>query len=347
MQHTISKKNNFDLLRLLFSITVFLVHSPVLSKKAELAFITKYLSSAVAVNSFFVISGFLVTMSFYSSSSKTDYFIKRARRIYPAYTAVILISAVAGLLLTTLPFTSYFSFDLLKYLFANLSFLNLLQPALPGVFDSNSMSSVNGALWSIRFEVLFYTIIPLTVLFSRKYNKKYFCLLSISTILFFKYISQVIAVKISSAPFALLLNLAPEIFLYFICGSFLYIFHKDFKKWAHLLFTVAFTGYFVAKLSGFNFLMPFFISFIVIYFACEFKFLGNWGKYGDFSYGIYIWHFPILQTMISLGLFDKTPYIALALSTLIILGFAWLSWHFIEKRFLKRSSHYILSTIQK
>lgn len=345
MQQTISKKNNFDLLRLLLSITVFLVHSSILSKRAELAVITRYLSSEVAVNSFFVISGFLVTMSFYNSSSKTDYFIKRARRIYPAYFSVIFISTFLGLLLTTLPFKSYLSFDLLKYLLANLSFLNLLQPALPGVFASNSMSAVNGALWSIRFEVLFYTTIPIAVLFIQKYNKKYFCLFVFFIVLLLGYFSKAMAGELNSAPFTMLLKITPEIFLYFICGSFLYLFYKDFTKYSHLLFAVSIAGFLISKTAGFNSANPFFISIIVIYFACRFKHLGNWGKYGDFSYGIYIWHFPVLQTIISLNLFDKKPYMALALSTLIIFIFAWFSWHFIEKRFLKRNSHYIRSTL--
>lgn len=96
MKQAINKKNNFDLLRLLFSTTVFLVHAYELTKHPQLAFITKFLNSAVAVNAFFVISGFLVTMSYLNSSSAAEYSIKRIRRIYPAYVTVILLSVTAG-----------------------------------------------------------------------------------------------------------------------------------------------------------------------------------------------------------------------------------------------------------
>ena len=339
------KKNNFDLIRLILSSTVFLVHASVLSQKEELSIITKILSSEVAVNAFFVISGFLVTFSFCNAASSKDYFQKRIRRIYPAYVFVIIISALVGFFLTDLPFKNYVSLDLIKYIVANLSFLNIIQPALPGVFGNNSMPAVNGALWTIRFEVLFYTIIPVFSYLLIRFNKKFMAFAVVPAIILTVHVSALYAETIQGSPLSMLLKITPEIFLYFICGSLLFHFYNELEDRFTLLFIISVFFYIISEISGFSNGIPLCISIIVIYLACRFRYLGNWGKYGDFSYGIYIWHFPVIQTLISFKVFDKNPYYALLLASLLIFILAWISWHFIEKQFLKRTSHYIQSTV--
>lgn len=339
----IQKYNNFDLIRLLLAFTVFLVHSFILSKNPELSFITSFLSAEVAVNCFFVISGFLVSMSFENSSSNNDYLIKRVRRIYPAYVCVILFSVIVGTWLTNLSVWQYLSIDILKYLVANLSFLNLLQLTLPGVFSNNNVAAVNGALWSIRFEVLFYLFIPILGALILKYNKKIVFISLFMLIMFSTVFLSSIAVNLQFPALRILCGILPKIFLYFICGSFLYFFYGEFQKHSVLLFIFSVTLYFFCKVNDITIFMPFFISVVVIFMACQFKYLGNWAKFGDFSYGIYIWHCPVLQTFISFGLFKKNPYAALVTAAITVFFISFLSWHVIEKKFLKRTSHYVLA----
>jgi peptidoglycan/LPS O-acetylase OafA/YrhL len=129
------RDNNFDLLRLLFAGSVFLWHLYVLTRAPALEVLTLLVSSNIAVKGFFVISGFLVMMSYENSSSVREYAGKRLRRIYPAYAAVVLACAIAGAFLTALPLAAYVSVDLARYLAANLVFLNFLAPTLPGLFE--------------------------------------------------------------------------------------------------------------------------------------------------------------------------------------------------------------------
>ena len=72
--------------------------------------------------------------------------------------------------------------------------------------------------------------------------------------------------------------------------------------------------------------------------ATSFKFLNNFGKYGDFTYGIYIYHFPIIQLFVFLGFFNTY---SIAISCLVVLMvtllLAILSWYLVEIPYLSES----------
>ncbi|MFW9597601.1 MAG: acyltransferase, partial [Paludibacter sp.] len=77
------------------------------------------------------------------------------------------------------------------------------------------------------------------------------------------------------------------------------------------------------------------LAAIVFYLAFSFKKLNNFAKYGDVSYGMYIYHFPIINTFVAFGLFQKTnPIIATLGIIIIVMILSFFSWHFIEKKFL-------------
>jgi len=69
--------------------------------------------------------------------------------------------------------------------------------------------------------------------------------------------------------------------------------------------------------------------------------VGNFGRYGDFSYGVYILHFPVIQLLLYSGWFQESPWYFLMTVILITMGSAIAMWHLVEKRFLFRKSHYI------
>ena len=166
MKGPVSRDNNFDLLRLVFAGFVFLSHLYALSLAPALEVLTLFVSSNIAVKGFFVISGYLVMMSYENSSSVREYAEKRLRRIYPAYAAVMLVCAIAGAFFTTLPLAEYVSADLARYLAANLVFLNFLAPNLPGLFEGQPYTEVNGALWTLKIEVLLTDIDKATTTFN-------------------------------------------------------------------------------------------------------------------------------------------------------------------------------------
>jgi peptidoglycan/LPS O-acetylase OafA/YrhL len=90
---------------------------------------------------------------------------------------------------------------------------------------------------------------------------------------------------------------------------------------------------------------PFLLGCLIIYLAMGIRYFGNFGRYGDLSYGIYIGHFPVTQLLVSLGVFGN-PWIGLSgIIALVLLG-AWCSWHFVERPFLGRSSHYVVAAVR-
>ncbi len=340
-------RNNFDLLRFLFAGTVLLVHSYQLSGYKQLAWIVSFLSSAIAVKSFFVVSGFLICMSFEHSSSLTSYMKKRVRRIYPAYCTVVLGGAIGLVLVSSVDAGSYFSLTWLKYLLSNLLFLNFLQPALPGVFEGNKIDAVNGALWTLKIEVMFYLAVPFFAYLLRRFSRLSvivtFYVLSVLYALLLAEIAQ----RTGSALYAELARQLPGQLSYFMAGAFLYYFLPLFERHVRAFFaTAVLILLFDMLLHPLPLLEPFALAVTVVFFGL-FLYAGNFGKYGDFSYGLYIIHFPVIQLVIWSGWFRDSPWCFLLAVIFITLAGAIAMWHLVEKRFLFRSSHYITSTTQE
>ncbi|MBJ7429314.1 MAG: acyltransferase, partial [Bacteroidia bacterium] len=154
-------KNNFDFLRFLFAFIVVLSHIIDLSQFHLFLPFKRYFDSHLSVTAFFIISGFLIAGSYIKTNNIKQYFTKRAKRLLPAYIFVIVFSFFFFSFFSELNFLQYFSSPVLyKYLLANLFFTNFIQPCLPGVFDNNLLCTINGALWTIKVEVMLYFCIP-------------------------------------------------------------------------------------------------------------------------------------------------------------------------------------------
>jgi peptidoglycan/LPS O-acetylase OafA/YrhL len=89
--------------------------------------------------------------------------------------------------------------------------------------------------------------------------------------------------------------------------------------------------------SNTNVFYPAAFGSIVIIAAYNLPFLNNFGKYGDFTYGLYIFHFPIIQLFKQYNFFEKyNPYLMSLVIIVLTLLLAIFSWFLIEKKFLDR-----------
>ena len=335
-------KNNFDFLRFVLAFIVVLHHIIDLTHYSAFQSINPFFNAYFSVTGFFIISGFLIAGSYIKTQNTKKYFIKRGRRLLPAYIFTIVLSAIFLSFASSMSLAAYFtSSSLYKFVFSNLIFLNFTQPCLPGVFLDNLICTVNGALWTIKVEVSFYIFLPFIIIFANKVRKKFLFFLaiyffSVGYKLFLNYLSATSTNHKSI--FDLLSHQLPGFLTFFVSGIALYYYFDYFIKWKNKLIFFALPIFVIEYYLQTEILSPFALAVIILYIAYGFKGLNTWGKYGDFSYGIYIYHFPLVQLAISLGFFNNyNPWlVALILITTVIL-LSVLSWNLLEKRFLKRT----------
>lgn len=326
--------NNFDFLRMLFAVVVALAHIIKLSEAVDFQSYSRFLNTKLAINGFFVISGFLIAKSFETNSNIKKYLIKRASRIIPAYAFVIFACAIAFSFISTLSLSDYFSnFQFWKYLGSNLIFQNYLEPCLPAVFENNYMCAVNGALWTIKVEEAFYLLVPFLYWLMRvkKVNSWFLiAFIYVSSILYFNYFNYFDMYRIAKQ--------LPGAMAFFIVGITYYKHFSFFYKWRHYLIVPCLVLFFLEQwIFISHILKPITYGFMVFYLAYSFKDLNNFGKYGDFTYGIYIYHFPLIQLFVYLGFFKDYNFLVIssALMSLVVV-LAILSWNLLEVPFLKR-----------
>ena len=330
-----NNKNCFDFLRFFFAANILLAHLCELSQNKSLEFLSNFSNSSIAVKGFFIISGFLVTKSYTNTPSLKEYFIKRAKRILPAYIIVLLFSAIILSFFSSFSFSVYFSdINVYQYLGWNSIFLNFICPCLPGLFENNLMCTVNGALWTLKVEEGFYIVLPF-IFYAINKTKKPFLILGglyvLSLLYWFVmdfYLNQ-----------PLLAKQLPGYLAYFATGIFLFLNFDFVLENKKSLFTLAVLLLIFSNFSDFQIdvFYPAAFGLTLIIIAYNLPFLNNFGKYGDFTYGLYIYHFPIIQLFRHNDLFEKYNSILMAFSVILIsLFFAVFSWFFVEKRFLVR-----------
>ncbi len=327
--------NNFDFLRIVFAATVAISHLIELSEVTLFKNYASFFNARLAIDGFFVISGFLIAKSYKNSKNVKDYILKRIKRIVPAYFFVILFCALSFCLISTKSLNAYFlNAQFWHYLLANLSFQNYIEPCLPGVFQNNLMCPVNGALWTIKLEEAFYLLIPLFYLIT-KWKKRNIYILSLIVYLFsiayFNYFVSENMYRIAKQ--------LPGALAFFTVGIIFFTNFKFFKKWKHYFILPCLILFVLEHFVWHTQLLkPVVYGFMVFYFAYSIKFLNNFGKYGDLTYGVYIYHFPLIQVFVHLGYFKNyNPWLVAVILSLLLIIISAMSWHFLELKYLSEN----------
>jgi peptidoglycan/LPS O-acetylase OafA/YrhL len=328
-------RNWLDLARLIFSVSVVFLHVYNLVPLAGSSSALRQLSyvGGLGVPAFFAVSGFLIFMSYDKSSSKLSYFKARFYRIYPAYFLVILVMSIVAFALTFNTSNN----DFFRYLFWNLIFMNFMAPEFGGLFDSNLVSAFNGALWSLKVEVIFYLSVPFMVWGINKIGP-----FLIPIMYFFGKTAQLLSPQIadlSGIPSETISNQFPSQIPYFISGLILYRYYDDIFKFDKLVIIACLAVYFldiwlIKELAFTTLLIWFFVKLPNSQFKLPF---------GDISYGVYITHFPIIQILV-LYEFDEFfgvwEFLTLVLSMVFVVSY-FLSIT-VEKPFIKYGKKEVL-----
>lgn len=328
-----SRDNNFDVLRLLAAWSVLVSHSFALVGRAEPLHQFGTTLGNVGVLVFFAVSGLLIRRSWEYDPSPRDFWIKRALRLLPALVTVAVVTAfVLGPLVTTLSMSSYFSSAQTWIYPVRVSLLYTFGAPLPGVFEDNLYPGVNGPLWSLPVEVFAYVclfVLAISGLAARR--------------------GMVTFVAVASLVWAAwwVPNTSPGVGAAYVVSAFAVgAAAFSWRDRIVLAWPVALALVPVCVLAG---LGPTSVRVVVwtvaaVYLCYWFAYAAppvgrGLTRFGDASYGVYIWAFPVQQTIIQVVGPDISPWTVLVVATAIVWLLAIASWRLIERPALRRKPH--------
>ena len=332
MAPTIPRENAFSFLRYGLALALIMAHYTILCNFHPVS----YFVPMLVVQAFFIFSGFLTLLSHNGKVFNLRTFVrKRASRLLPAYVTVVLLCAIAGSCLSYTPLCTYVTDTrLYKYIASNLLFLNFLQPSLPGVFEGNPHTdAVNGSLWTMKVEVLFYATVPLLLFLFRKFRPvAVLSALFLGSLLWnecFTFLYR----QSGNTLYEVLRHQLGGQFLYFTIGMTLYFYFDRLWTYKRLLFPLSallfVAGFFTYRLAYVQ-SIAYGILLVGLAYGCPALFRAN--RWPNLTYGLYLYHFPVIQTLLSLKLIPSNPYTGFLLTLALTTALAYVSHYVIEPR---------------
>lgn len=334
----------FDALRLGLSLWVFTLHAMYIGRGVDPAIqfaanpLHRILLTPV-LPMFFLVSGYLVTGSAIRTKAFSTFLLFRIFRIVPALAVeVALCALVLGPWLTEKSLAAYFS-DPLVYRY----FLNIVGYAhffLPGLFTTNPITVVNANLWTLKAEFYCYAFMSVMIISGIVYNRLFVSIITAGIICL-----TVIYIIFGHHTFNFI-GLVNWKFLLVTFALGMAAFH--WNDWIVISNRNAIVAVALA-VAGFLYTPALVVGllaliYIVVYIGTKNIYLPPFLRNGDYSYGIYLFGFPIQQTLVY---FLPAEYrgggFILALGLPLTLAFAMLSWNLIEKPALRLKNRFKIS----
>jgi peptidoglycan/LPS O-acetylase OafA/YrhL len=332
----------FDYLRIGLALAVLVWHSDILSSGSAALYHARWSGHfrfllAMILPVFFALSGFLVAGSF--ARTRLHQFVAlRALRLIPALAFEVTLSAlILGAFFTTLSLRDYLTNPELASYFGNI--VGLVHFTLPGVFEHNPAARViNSQLWTIPFELECYLSLVL---------------LSLSTVLRDRRALVALVVLFSLVATARAFSVDPispigpipgrALVVSFLAGVSLYLYRDRIPYSPALGLVAGAVGAVLMQFPNACYLAAFPVAYLSVWLG-----LMRPPKipFGDLSYGIYLFHFPIEQSIMQVfpgvGGWWQLTVIALPPTALC----AWLSWNLVEHPVLSRKKH-VLAAVDR
>jgi peptidoglycan/LPS O-acetylase OafA/YrhL len=324
------RNNNFNLIRMLAAVAVLISHAWPISlgphTEEPLEALLGYSLGEIAVYIFFSISGFLISASFDRSNSWRDFAAARFLRLFPALAvSITLVSLILGPLVSSLPLLTYLEHvETRQFLLHNLT---LFSPRynLPGVFETNPYPAIEGSIWTLIYETFCY--VALFVVGSMGFIRWPLAFIGALGVYFLFWVTPgPIDLRLSGQ----IENLR-QLSLPFVTGSAFYVFRNKIP----LTFSAAFTFIVISSFFRDMSLFPIFLTTTLTYLVLWLAFmpitpLQLYNRLGDYSYGTYLYAFPVQGLVIWL-FGPMCPLSNVALSFPLVLSLSILSWHLVER----------------
>lgn len=347
--------SGFDFLRLALASCVLLSHCAQIYMGNESLLLDSsfWLFHYAILPMFFALSGFLVTASAFRNSIR-DFVFHRALRIVPALAVEICLSAlILGPLLTTHTLAEYYSSAKTFIYFTNI--FGWVHYELPGVFETNPLSGVvNGSIWTIPHEIACYVIIVL--LMSVGALKKPVLLIALAgAMLAVAGLARITLGKVGMQELvgpnmSDILSQMTRLLPYFVLGCATYLYRHSIPLngplflacIAGLLGVSLLVDHSAAQSPIFSLAVAPLLIYVTVYIGlADMPRIPLYAN-GDYSYGIYLYGFPIQQSIMYVTRGHISPANFVLASFVLTSLFAAFSWHVIEKPVL-RLRGYIVS----
>ncbi|HEX9059981.1 MAG TPA: acyltransferase [Clostridia bacterium] len=355
--------HQLDSLRGLAALTVFFGHAVLMINYDNIfnlfhnTALHIFWDGAAAVVLFFLLSGFVLTLPYVKEQDKSiEYFpflIRRIFRIYPAYIAALALSLILKIFLFNRAGISDFGSFVNQFWgwkTGDLTFSSLVRHVIM-IGPNFERGEIDPIIWSLIVEMKISVIFPLFIFFTKKINKLWVGSVVLILSLVFGYLSG--KYLINYFP-----TLTQDIFLYlpvFIFGSLLAKFHVliivRVKKLSRaqklglivlgiILYSSRFSLHFIGiSYNNYNYVVSLGVAIIIVFSLSSVtakklltlkpvKFLG------DISYSFYLFHFPIIMTVISI-VYRKFHSVRLSFAISLFIGIivSYLGYRFVEVPF--------------
>jgi len=303
---------------------------------------------------FFALSGFLITGSAQRLSLE-NFLLNRALRIVPALAVDILVCAfIIGPAVTTLTLGDYFTdAGFFAYM---LNIIGVVHFQLPGVFTDLPVPQVNGALWTIPWEINCYIIMSVMMVTGMVRRAEATVVLLAIFVVAGLAIEHFTPLETGDSIHVLFVGRGAQLITPFLCGILAYQLRNRIPM-SRLLFAACMFIALAAMLlldttatesvASRLLLMPV-LTYITIYAGLSHLPLPKILEGGDYSYGVYLYHVPFIQLAILLGPPVVVGTVAGIFILTVLVGItvvcvAAASWHLIEKPILSLRKRYSLA----
>jgi peptidoglycan/LPS O-acetylase OafA/YrhL len=338
-----SRQNNFDFLRLALAVLVIFSHAYPLglgTEAAEPFFRVTHgqvTGGGIAVDSFFIMSGFLICASAQRSSSVFSFLKKRVTRIYPGFLAAALLTAFVLMPLAGARFVYSGAARVADFL---LQSLRLIEFTYSNAFVGNPRPAIlNGSIWSVSYEFWCYLGVALLLLVGALRRPAVIAaIFAVSWLvgIAFRVEGWLLGGKLLGVIVGVPHFWARLLPLY-LSGVVFYLYRERIPlKNSFALVSVAALLVACFFQAGMAVAFPLAGAYLLFWFAFSPAIrLHRAGQFGDFSYGTYLYGFPVEQLLMRQLGGTVAPLVLFLLATPLVLLIAVGSWYGVERPFLR------------
>ena len=332
LRHIGGHPAGFDLMRLGLAATVIVQHSVnvVQGHSAAVALFHSGWRSLFepVLPMFFALSGFLVAGSLFRCRSLIGFCGLRLLRIVPALAVEVALSALLlGPLLTALPLAAYVADPSFRAYLLNV--VGLIHYELPGVFLNNpDPRTVNAQLWTVPYELECYVALAFLAVAGLPWRRLWF-VIAVAAL-------QIgLAFTVLGAPATLEVTVPGRaLVMCFLAGVTVFLFKHRITWHPALCLLAAAATEALLWIPGGSALVAWPAAYATVFLGLTSPPKPTLLFDGDYSYGLYLYGFPIQQTLASLWP-GMPAAIDAPIALVLAFGFAQISWWAVERRALQ------------